>query len=174
MIDPEVARLRRLRGEALRVREVARALGSTQSDLLARGACASWRIARVVSGKLKAHPYLRYQNDVGIGSILGNGLLASFLAMITKDEVQALKRFESQVHMLMRHLDDTRALCWSSDFSDTLGRSQYELQSLLEDLAQITKSTVPAARLPERADRTDSLVGELARTVEGDWPYLAF
>jgi hypothetical protein len=177
MIDSEVARLRRLRREALRVREVARALGSTQSanDLLERGACASWRIARVVSGRLKAHPYLRYQKDVGIGSIVGNGLFASFLAMITKDGVQALKRFESQVHALMRHLDDTRALIWSSDFSDTLGRSQYELQSLLEDLAQITKSTVPAAeRLPKRANRTDNLVGELARTVEGDWPYLAF
>jgi hypothetical protein len=177
MIDPEVARLRRLRGEALRVRELARALGSTQSanDLLERGACASWRIARVVSGRLKAHPYLRYQKDVGVGSILGNGLSASFLAMITKDPVQALKRFESRLYLLIRHLDDTRALSWSSDFSDTLGRSHYELQSLLEDLAQITKSTVPAAeRLPKRANRSDNLVGELARTVEGDWPYLAF
>ncbi len=177
MIDTEVARLRRLRGEALRVREVARALDATQSanGLLARGACASWRIARVVSGRLRAHPYLRYQKDVGVGSILGNRLFASFLATITKDRVKALKRFESQVHALIRHLDDTRALSWSSNFSDTLGRSQYELQSLLEDLAQITKSAVPAAeRLPKRANPTDSLVGELARTVEGDWPYLAF
>jgi hypothetical protein len=118
---------------------------------------------------------LRYQKDVGVGSILGNRLFASFLATITKDRVKALKRFESQVHALIRHLDDTRALSWSSNFSDTLGRSQYELQSLLEDLAQITKSAVPAAeRLPKRANPTDSLVGELARTVEGDWPYLAF
>ena len=159
------------------MREVARALGSTQSanELLARGAHTSWRIARVVSGRLKAHPYLRYQKDVGVGSIIGNGLFASLLAMSTKDPVQVLKRFESRVHALIRHLDDTRALAWSSDFSDTLGRCEYELQSLLEDLAQITKSTVPAAeRLPKRADRTDSLVGELACTVEGDWPYLAF
>jgi len=184
MIDPEVARLRRLRREALRVREVARALGSTQlaDELLARGARTSWRIARVVSGRLKAHPYLRYQKGVGIGSIIGNRLFASFLAMFTKDPVRALKRFESQVHALIRHLDDTRALGWSSDFSDTLGRCEYQLQSLLEDVAQITKSTVPAAeRLARRANRTDSLVGEpdrlvgeLARTVEGDWPYLAF
>ena len=118
---------------------------------------------------------MRYQRDVGVGSIVSNRLFASFLAMTSRDRVQALKRFESQVHALMRHLDDTRALSWSSDFSDTLGRSQYELQSLLEDLAQITKSTVPAAeRLPKRANRTDNLVGEIARTVEGDWPYLAF
>jgi hypothetical protein len=72
----------------------------------------------------------------------------------------------------MRRLDDTRALCWSSDFSETLGRSQYEFRSLLEDLAQITQSSVS---LPKRATRTDKdgLVGGLARTVEGDWPYLA-
>lgn len=157
------------------MREVARASSQSADDLLARGACASWRIARVVSGRLRAHPYLRYQRDVGVGSIVSNRLFASFLAMTSRDRVQALKRFESQVHALMRHLDDTRALSWSSNFSDTLGRSQYELQSLLEDLAQITKSTVPAAeRLPKRANRTDNLVGEIARTVEGDWPYLAF
>src|SRR5271156_3876896 len=144
MTDPEVARLRRLRGEALRVREVARALGSTQwaNDLLARGACASWRIARVVSGRLKAHPYLHYQRGVGLGSIVANRLFASFFAATTRNRVQALKRYESQLQALVRHLDDTRALSWSSDFSDTLGRSQYEFQSLLEDLAQITKSRV--------------------------------
>jgi hypothetical protein len=174
MTDPEVARLRRLRGEALRVREVARALGSTQwaNDLLARGAFASWRIARVVSGRLKAHPYLRYQRGVGLGSIVANRLFARFLAATTRNQVQALKRYESHLQRLVRHLDDTRALSWSSDFSDTLGRSLYEFQSLLEDLAQITESTVPTA-LPARATRTGNLVGELARGVEGDWPYLA-
>ena len=175
MTDPEVARLRRLRGEALRVREVARALGSTQwaNDLLARGACASWRIARIVSGRLNAHPYLRYQRGVGLGSIVANRLFASLLAATTRNRLQALKRYESQLQVLVRHLDDTRALSWSSDFSDTLGRSQYEFQSLLEDLAQITESSVPTG-LPTRATRTDALVGGLARTVEGDWPYLAF
>ena len=175
MIDPEVARLRRLRGEALRVREVARALGSTRwaNDLLARGACASWRIARVVSGRLKAHPYLRYQRGVGLGSIVANRLFASLLAATTRNRLQALKRYESQLQRLVRHLDDTRALSWSSDFSDTLGRLQYEFQSLLEDLAQLTESRVTTG-LPTRATRTDDLVGGLARTVEGDWPYLAF
>jgi hypothetical protein len=173
MIDPEVARLRRLRGEALRVREIARALGSTAetNDLLTRGAFASWRLARIVSGRLKAHPYLRYQRGVGLGSIVANRLFACVLAATTRDRVQALKRYESQLQALVRHLDDTRALSWSSDFSDTLGRSLYEFQSLLEDLAQVTESGVGS---PMRAARTDNLVGGLARGVEGDWPYLAF
>jgi hypothetical protein len=175
MTDPEVARLRRLRGEALRVRELARALGSTESadDLLARGACASWRIARVVSGKLKAHPYLRYQRGVGLGSIVANRLFASFFAATARSRVQALKVYESQLQSLTRHLDDTRALSWSSDFSDALGRSQYEVQSLLEDVAQITESRVTTS-LPKQPSQANDLVGGLARSVEGDWPYLAF
>lgn len=175
MTDPEVARLRRLRSEALRVREVARALNATpwSNDLLARGACASWRLARLVSGRLKAHPYLRYQRGVGLGSILANRLSASFLAATARNQMHALKRYESALQALVRHLDDARALSWSSDFSDTLGRSQYEFQSLLEDLAPITRNSLPAGP-PKRATRTDGLVGGLARTVEGDWPYLAF
>ncbi len=65
MIDPEVARLRRLRSEALLVREVARTLASTpwaaKESLLDRTACASWRIARIVSGRLRSHPYAHPQ-----------------------------------------------------------------------------------------------------------------
>jgi hypothetical protein len=175
MTDPEVARLRRLRGEALRVREIARELGSSQptNDMLARGAFASWRLARVVSGRLKAHPYLRYQRGVGLGSILANRLTACLVTATTRNPVQALKRYESAVQGLVRQLDDTRALSWSSDFSDTLGRSLYEFQSLLEDLAQVTESGMPTGS-PAHATRADGLVGGLARGVEGDWPYLAF
>jgi hypothetical protein len=175
MNDPEVARLRRLRSEALRVREVALALGTTQSmddRLLERGACTAWRIARVVSGKLKAHPYLRYQRGVSVGSLVANRVFAALVAATTKDALKGLKRYEAQVQVLTRHLDDVRALIWSSDFSDTLGRSQYELESLLEDLAPITK-TKPVERTPKRAPRPDNYVGELA-PIEGDWPYLAF
>jgi hypothetical protein len=175
MIDPEVARLRRLRGEALRLREVALALGSLESmddPLLARGACTGWRIARVVSGRLNAHPYLRYQRGVALGSLVANRLFATFVATVAKDRLRALKRYEAEIRVLMRHLDDTRALSWTSDFSDTLGRSQYELQSLLEDLAPITKSNI-TERGPKRTARTDSYVGDLPR-IEGDWPYLAF
>jgi hypothetical protein len=75
------------------------------------------------------------------------------------------------VQELTRRLDGVRALIWSSDFSDTLGRSQYELESLLDDLAPVTKSNVE--RAPRRAPRPDSYVGDLGR-IEGDWPYLAF
>ncbi len=110
-----------------------------------------------------------------MGSLVRNRLAAAYAGLIHADRLSGLKHFESQLRTLEKRLDDTRALSWSSDFSDTLGRSQYEIGSLLEDLAQVTGSRVtPAERLPKRAPRGESLVGNLASTVQGDWPYLAF
>jgi len=60
MNDAEVVRLRRLRECALRSRAIARAMAAnphTRNDpLLVGGVGSGWRIARAVSGKLKAHP----------------------------------------------------------------------------------------------------------------------
>ena len=184
MIDSEVARLRRLRGEALRVREIARSLGALQwaknDTLLARGAGSGWRIARIVSGKLIAHPYLRYQKGAGVGLLIRNRLLAAYLRLVCKDRSQGFKAFEAQLQVLSRQLDDARALTWSTEFSDTLGRSQSEIKSLIQALAFETRGEIPVERVPVRtvrgegAARADRLVGELADTFEGDWPYLAF
>jgi hypothetical protein len=179
MTDPEVARLRRLRGEALRVREVARALGSTQwaknDSLLERGACASWRIARVVSGKLKAHPYLRYQRDESVGALVRNRVLATAMALTARDRARGLKLYETELLGLTRQLDDARALTWSTDFSDTLGRSLAEIKSLQQALAAETHTAPAQERVPVREPRhAERLVGELTETIEGDWPYLAF
>jgi hypothetical protein len=182
MIDPEVARLRRLRDEALRVRQIARRLGAARwginDPLLRRGACASWRIVRVVAGKLIEHPYLRYQQGAGAGSLLGNCLAAEWIALTRKDRPQGLKALAVELQSLSRQLDDARALTWSTDFSDTLGRSQSELKSLVQTLAAETEGVSLEPRLrpahAEAAPRADSLVGGLAQRLEGDWPYLAF
>ncbi len=183
MIDPEVARLRRLRDEALRVREIARRLSALPStadhSLFARGACIAWRIARIVSGKLIAHPYPRYQKGAGMGSLVGNRMAAAFFGFAAKSRPQALKVFLAQLQSLSRQLDDARALTWSTEFSDSLGRCRVEIKSLMQTLELETQG-VPIERSPlrpARADgpaRTDRLVGELAQGLEGDWPYLAF
>ncbi len=69
MIDIEVIRLRQLRNTALRARAIATALDAGHSgkvdSVLSRSALACWRIARVVTGKLRAHPYQSYQRDPG-------------------------------------------------------------------------------------------------------------
>jgi hypothetical protein len=189
MIDPEVARLRRLRAEALRAREIARRLGiarwGTKDPLLARGACASWRIARVVTGKLSEHPYLRYQQGAGVGSLLANRLAAEWTALVRRDRTSGLKVYASELQSLSRQLDDARALTWSTDFSDALGRSQGEIKTLLQTLAveiqgarpeSVSLETRPPVRTVRTANapRTDGLVGELAKGLQTDWPYLAF
>jgi hypothetical protein len=189
MIDPEVARLRRLRDEALRVREIARRLGTArwgiEDPLLERGACAGWRIVRVVTGKLIEHPYLRYQQGAPVGSLIGNRLAAEWIGLVSKDRPSGLKVYASELESLSRTLGDARALTRSTDFSDALGRSQGELKALLRTLADEihgaeTERVPLETRLPVRSvrmgnsARTDSLVGELAKGFEADWPYLAF
>ena len=190
MTDPEVARLRRLRGEALRVRALARALGSTRcawSDpLLSRAACSSWRIARTVTGRLRAHPYVRYQKDVGVGSMVHNSLRAGLSALATRSRMKALVHCESQLRQLARQLDDARALTWTPDLSDTFGRLQSDLKLLIAALAHQTalahgsKSASDSERFPKRASVAEvrpageSGVSDFAPPVAVDWPYLAF
>jgi hypothetical protein len=194
MIDPEVARLRRLRDEALRVRQIARRLGAARwgnnDPLLNRGACASWRLVRVVTGKLIEHPYLRYQQGPSLGTLLGNRLAAELIAVTRKERSRGLNTLAFELQSLSRQLDDARALTWSTDFSDALGRSRSEISHLLRALTAETQTATetqaatethgvalePRFR-PARAEgapRTDSLVGGLAQRLEGDWPYLAF
>jgi hypothetical protein len=176
MNDLEVARLRQLRSSALRVRAVALALSATRAaaadPLLTRGACASWRIARVVSGRLRAHPYLRYQKDTSLGVIVLNSVLARWLALKSRDRLQALCEYETNLRRLARRLEDARALTWSSDLSDTFGRSQIEIRSLL---AAVSGETAASGSKPrQELSLADGGVGAFAPTIEGDWPYLAF
>jgi hypothetical protein len=179
MIDPEVARLRRLRSEALLVREIARTFESTQwaanESLLDRSACASWRISRVVSGRLRGHPYAEYQKDASAASRAANRLQAFCLALINTNRLSALKVLETHVAALARQLEDAISLAWSSDFSDALGRSQFEIKSLSAALTAETRSGGAEERQALRPARSaEGVVGEIGAALEGDWPYLAF
>ncbi len=178
MNDLEVARLRQLRSSALRVRAVAQALSTSrvalQDPLLIRGACASWRIARVVSGRLKAHPYLRYQKDAALGVIVFNGALARWLTLKSRNRLQALGEYEGNLRRLARQLEDARALTWSSDLSDALGRSQTEIRSLLTAVTGETAVSGSTRLAQCELSLAEGGVGALAPAIEGDWPYLAF
>lgn len=166
------------------MRQIARRLGAARwglnDPLLERGACASWRIVRVVSGKLIEHPYLRYQQGPGTGSLLGNRLTAEWVALTCKDRSAGLRAYAAELQSLSRQLDDARALTWSTDFSDALGRSRSEIKTLLDTLAAEAQDVQLETRVPVRSaraegtPRTDRLVGGLAQRLEGDWPYLAF
>ena len=169
MIDKEVARLRRLRATALRVRSIAQALGSSDA-LLNRGSCAAWRVARTASGRLRAHPYDSFQKDPGIGVIVANSLAAANAAIGVKTRHQGLLRFETHLRSLARELSDFRALTCASDLNDSFGRSQSEIRALLAALAYETGG-VHAWEASAMVPVTNA---GSAITVDSDWPYLDF
>lgn len=182
MIDPEVSRLRRLRAIALRVRAIARTLDSkpyaSTDVLLARVAAASWRIARAVSGRLRAHPYASYQQDAGLGERLCHRLFANSLALGIRSRGQALAKCERHMSSLARQLADVRALTWSPDLSESLGRSQFELNELFDALARETHGRCGRNLVPHgcaaAAIGAGNFAGSIvAGSVVGDWPYLA-
>jgi hypothetical protein len=71
-------------------------------------------------------------------------------------------------------LDDARALTWSSDLSDTFGRSQMQMRSLMKELD--ADALNEAALRPQTPARLDARIGNRrddADNVAGNWPYLA-
>jgi hypothetical protein len=177
MIDPEVARLRRLRDEALLVRQVARTFESSQwaanESLLDRCGCASWRIARVISGRLRGHPYAEYQKDATAVSRGASALRAYCLSLTHNSRAKGLAVLETHVNALSRLLDDAICLAWSSDFSEALSRAHSEIKSLSGALAKTNRSGEVQERPAMVSSRSDRMVGDIGPTLEGDWPYLA-
>jgi hypothetical protein len=169
MIDREVERLRRLRAVALRVRAVARALRPGDA-LLNRGRCIAWRVARTVSGRLRAHPYGSFQKDAGIGVVVANSLAAANAALGVKSRRQGLLRFEAILRSLARELSDVQALTCAPDLNESFSRSQIEIRALLAALGVETGR----AHLPEASAMAPAATAGSALTVDSDWPYLAF
>ena len=143
MVDFEVERLRRLRGAALRLRAVARALGNGRwardEVLLSRGRCAAWRVARTVTGRLRAHPHGRYQKDAGIGTLVRNSFVAASTSWAASSRPQAIAAYAAELKSVMRELNDARALTWAADLSDTFGRSQREIRGLIDAVERETR-----------------------------------
>jgi hypothetical protein len=184
MIDAEVARLRRLRNTALRARAVAAALnsdsagGSARDSAFSRSAANCWRIARVITGWLRAHPYLSYQREPSELRRLYNRASGSLLGTIARYRGRTHQVFADELRRVARELDDARALTWSPDLSDSLGRSQMQMRRLMmevdegagnEDGLRDDRGSRPAVRLEIRTGADRSAAGE----VPGNWPYLA-
>jgi hypothetical protein len=171
MNNDEVERLRRLRAAALRVRAIARAVDSSQQQLLVtdglqRVSGAAWRISRAVSGRLRAHPYATFQKDPGTLTILANSLRAWAVARFLGSHARAAGYLADELSTLSRLLDDTRALTCALDLSDNFGRSQIEIRGLITEF-----------RGRHRAPHTAALVlqpqsGAVA-AADSDWPYLS-
>jgi len=187
MIDAEVARLRRLRNTALRVRAVAAALdsgsgGSARDSAFSRSAATCWRIARVITGWLRAHPYLSYRREPGKLRRLYDRVSAGLLGAIARYRRRAHLTFAEELRRVARELDDARALTWSPDLSDSLGRSQMQIRRLMMEVDEGVRSgarneaglhgergSQSAAQIETRTGPDRGQTGE----VTGNWPYLA-
>ena len=159
------------------MREIARTFGSTawaaHEPLVERSAGAGWRIARVVSGRLRSHPYADYQKDASLAAQLWNRLHARYLALASRDRAQALRALDVRLNALGRQLDDAIVLAWSSDFSEALARSRAEIRVISATLAhEPPRSDMPQQRLA--LGRPGPSAEHLEAALDGDWPYLAF
>jgi hypothetical protein len=173
MMDHEVIRLRRLRASALRARAVAGALGTgkqirldavtARDRVFARSAMTCWRIARCISGQLRAHPHLSYQSGPSRVSTLCDSLAAHLQSAITRRRRDRRRHCAEHLQRVARELIDTRALTLSPGLNDMLGRSQAELKLLIGELTGHQETG--AAADSDLDQRVDAAV---------NWPYLAF
>jgi hypothetical protein len=196
MIDAEVMRLRRLRNLALRVRALADALNSREAydfvrvpeatsgrrrALLSMSAVACWRLAGVATGRLRAHPYLSYQQGPGLLRRVGDRISAWVVSRAALRHGRSLRTFAEQMQRLARELNDARSLTWLPELSDTLGRAQLQMVKILYQLDTEARREVGAgvglAHI-DPAPRNDRLAQSAA--AEGAhsrnsaaWPYLA-
>jgi hypothetical protein len=163
MIDAEVARLRKLRNRALRVRALAEVLNADRLGRdrpIALSALIAWRVARVVTGRLRAHPNLSYQQ--GPSRIRSWFDRADVFLIGTTARVadRGVRVYAAELQWLARELDDARALTRDQELSDALGRAQRQFRRLLQELA----GAPDHAALP----RLDT-----SSRPATDWPYLA-
>jgi hypothetical protein len=178
MVDAEVLRLRKLRNVALRVRAVGKSLDSDSSlgeSVFAKGTVVCWTIARIATGRLRAHPYLSYQKGRGQLAGLADEAIAAAVAMAARRQKSGLRIYAEQFAAVAREVDDVRALTWSPDLSDALGRMQVQMRALSIELdcklpVHRAAAVRPRANAALRAETNNSLAG---MAVDDSWPYLA-
>jgi hypothetical protein len=186
MIDTEVMRLRRLRNTALKARALAAALDAAldsdparRSSVFSRSAVTSWRIARVITGWLRAHPYLSYQRGPSAVRGVYDRLNAGLLSTIARYRGRSAHIFSRELRRVARGLDDARALTWSSDLSDSLGRSQMQIRTLIQELdadahtADAHQQVASRHEAPARVEKHTADGRDDAGSVAENWPYLA-
>jgi len=142
--------------------------------MFARCAVACWTVARIATGRLRAHPYLSYQQDPSRLQSAADRLFAALLGFSARRSKRPLSIYGEQLQAVAREVDDVRALTWSPDLSDALGRMQIQIRRLANELelgayaeAGGTGSRDIAAARPEPSPSLDELA------VETSWPYLA-
>ncbi|HEX3395203.1 MAG TPA: hypothetical protein VHS76_00800 [Steroidobacteraceae bacterium] len=100
-------------------------------------------------------------------------MLAFLIALNARRESRSLSVFALQLQAVARGVDDVRALTWSPDLSDALGRMQNQMRRLANELERgaLEESGAPIMpRVQVCAEAGESLNDISA---ENNWPYLA-
>ena len=144
--------------------------------MFSRTAARCWQIARVATGRLNAHPYLSYQRGPSELSTLYGEIRATLLRSAARYGQRSFRALSDELESLARELDDARALTWSTELSDTFGRSQAQLRRLMAEVeagARKEAGKDTGSRSAIVPDARASAGGEEAN-LAGNWPYLAF
>jgi hypothetical protein len=180
MIDAEVMRLRKLRNAALRARALAQALGSDSSDdrVFAESAVISWNLSRIASGRLRAHPYLKYQQGPSQLRELTDRAVASMVALAARRRGRCFSVYAAELQSISREVADARALTLSPDLSDALGRAQLQLGRLAKEIdagaqREAGEGGMPRIKANARAPAGGSSLAGMDLQTETESPYLA-
>ena len=178
MIDAEVVRLRKLRNVALRARALARALEFDSIDhcVFAKSAVMCWTLSRIATGRLRAHPYLSYQQGPSRIREFTDRVVASIAAFTARRQNRRFSAYAPELQSVAREVADVRALTWSADLSDALGRVQLQLRGLAKQLDAGAQHEVGAVAMPRikaivRAEANDDPLEDMQTAP--NWPYLA-
>jgi hypothetical protein len=170
MIDTEVLRLRNLRNVALRARAFAQVLDGprTECAVFEQSAVTCWTIARIATGRLRAHPYLSYQKGPSRFRDLADRSIATLATFNARRRGHCAGLYAEELRGLVRAVDDARALTWSAELSDALGRTQVQLRRLnLELQARALHESGNFAQSEPQGGALQDIA------VDSNWPYLA-
>jgi hypothetical protein len=136
MID-EVLRLRKLRKGALTLRALGRAFsahGAFEPDRASLPVTLlSWRVARIATGQLRAHPHHPFRRDPGVAERAMRALQVLFTALHCRSRLRRERLFLEEFAAFKHLIDDVRSLTRSAELSDSLGRAQSQACALLRD-----------------------------------------
>jgi hypothetical protein len=174
-MDEEVGRLRRLRATALRVRALAHACAEVDTACTAvfsRTALSCWRLARTITGHLRAHPNSSCQRDASPLAVLWYDTAARNFTYGAREPGVIPSEMTSKLRLLSRELADARSLTWSPELNDAFGRSQLEIKRLIAALEDAMCGEASelwrTRRLAVACDAERYPAGRPAH-----WPYLA-
>jgi hypothetical protein len=168
MIDAEVMRLRKLRNIALRARTLAKALESNCNNdcIFAESAAICWTISRIATGRLRSHPYLKYQQGPSRIRELIDRAIAVPVGLTARRRNRRFSVYASELQRVSREVADARALTWSADLSEALGRAQLQLRRLAKQLDGAAQHEVGAVP-QQHGDALEDMA------TQPKWPYLA-